>query len=282
MRPTAFCLPLIALAALLAAHPSPLHAQMRQGQPATLAAPPPPPDRAAVAADRFRSAYARARSPRIIIFWNRALEDEVASDYENYERERSVRSNDYHGLKEETSGPTGQSTREEGGSVEESSRETTSGTRRLKPVRRGVISSEAVDWRIQQGFKVMLGRGGAQLVDRTMVMRLAGVAAKADAASNIQELEMVGINRYADILLEILATPDSSSPNGLTFRVTARDLKTTRPLIDVVSNGIAPAQRMPYVAGAGGFVRAATPPSGPSDIGRQLGLDVLSALAAAL
>ena len=71
---------------------APAQAQYRTGVPDVLT-----PPAAQVMEDpnkavrsEFRRAYAQNKRPRIVVFWNRKFTDEVASQYEEYERNRST------------------------------------------------------------------------------------------------------------------------------------------------------------------------------------------------
>jgi hypothetical protein len=112
-----------------------------------------------------------------------------------------------------------------------------------------------------------------------MVMRLTGSQAGAGERANVQELETTGMSRYADILLEVLAAPDSQAPGGAAYRIVARDLRTARPLGSFTTTATPPVGRLGYIAGANGFERETAPVPGPSQVGRQLGLETLLVLA---
>lgn len=256
--------------------------QFRSDQPATLQAPPPAPDPSIATVARFRASYARAGSPRIVVFWNREFDDEVASAYQDKRREHEVESTDGNGLEEVTQGPSGQMTRTENKQVREKLNETTSGTERVRAAQRGHMGSEAVDWQVEQAFTTMLEQGGANLVDRRMAMRMTGSALGAGERANVQEIETRGMSGYADIIVEVLQSPDARAPGGVSYRIVAREFRSARTLATVFTAGQPPKPRMGYVAGPNGFVRAVAPEPGPSDIGAQLAVTLMGSLAAGL
>jgi hypothetical protein len=218
----------------------------------------------------------------MVIFWNRAFDDEVASEYEDRQSEHEVESTTSNSLVETTRGPVGDAVRSEGGNVRERGFEAVSGTKRVRAPSRGHIGNEAVDWQLEQAFAGTMQDGGAAVVDRTMALRLAGLAMGAGERANVQELETAGMSEFADLIVEVLQSPDGRAPGGVSFRVLVRDLRNARTVASFVSAGRPPVRRMPYVAGPTGFVRASAPEPGPSQIGEQLALETMQALTRSL
>ena len=258
---------------------TPAQAQFRDGQPGVLQPAPAPRDPGAGVNQAFAATYRRAGSPRIVVFWNREFDDEVASEYEDRTVDHEVTDTSNHALEETTAGPSGQTVRREGGELTERMRETTAGTRRVKPAARAQQGGESTNWLLEDAFSAVLAQAGARLVDRKMVMRLTGSSLGAGERANLQDLETRGMSRYADIVLEVLAAPDTGAPGGAAYRIVARDLRTARPLGSFTTSATPPVGRLGYVAGANGFERATPPTPGPSQVGRQLGLETLMVLA---
>ena len=253
----------------------------RDGQPEVMARPMAPPSPGAMAASRFSSAYARARSPRIVIFWNREFSDEVSSDYQDYvsgdsHSEGTVRtSTDVAGGRRWAAGTT------ETNSSTDSSFEVRGGTRRIRP-EGGRMLNGSTDFDVKQGFTSALGGAGARLVDLNAIMRTTGVAKGAGERANVQALETQALMANADIVIEVMQMGSSDGPLGVDFRVIVRSLRGARQLASFRSDGAPPVQRMGYVAGANGFERARPPAPTPSGVGRQLASQVMSALANSL
>lgn len=266
----------------LAALASPALAQFRSGQPDALAPAAAPRDPGGGINQAFGAAYRRAGSPRIVVFWNREFDDEVASEFEDREVEHEVTDVSNHGIEQTTSGPSGQTVRRKGGELTERMRETALGTKRVKPAARARQGGETVDWRLEDGFSAALGEAGVRLVDRAMAMRLTGLGTGIGERGNVQELETRGMSRYADIMLEVLAAPDVRAPGGAAYRIVARDLRTARPLASFTTTATPPVARLGYRAGPNGFVRETAPTPGPGQVGRQLGLETLAILAGAM
>lgn len=255
----------------------------REGQPETLTPPPPTADPAIAIRARFRSAYARAGSPRIVVFWNREFTDEVGTKYENYARidsetnaTSSTRGAAVSGFGVAVGGVDNVST-------SRTSTDIRTGTDRITDNRRDSAYSEAIDFDIESAFNSMLSSGGANLVDRTSIMRTTGYRNGAGATSNIQRVETAAILGKADIVIEVVQLDDPRKPDGVSYRVIGRNVRSGKTVVTLSTGARPPVQKMGYVAGpSGGFVRATAPEPGPSDIGRQLAIETMSALSARL
>lgn len=270
------------------------HAQYRDGQPAvagdgqlpyrndvpqTLAPPPEAADPALAVRARFRSAYTRAKSPRIVVFWNREFTDEIGTKYDNVAliNSRTDQSSSTRGAVASGYGMTVSGV--DSASVSETSTTIRSGTDRATDNRRGSAYSEAIDFDIESAFNATLNGAGTRLVDRTSIMRTTGYAKNAGATSNVQGVETAAILGKADIVLEVVQLDDPRKPDGVSYRVIGRNVRSGKVLVTLSTGARPPARRMGYVAGAdGGFVRATAPEPGPSDIGRQLAIETMAAL----
>lgn len=271
----------VALAATIAAVPAPLAAQMRPGQPATLPPPPPRADPALIALDRFRASYRRAGSPRIIIFWNQEFSDEVASEYEDKVLRDATTSEQENEVTEETSGPAGAVATRDRNLLRREISEETSGTKRVRSKRAQMVP-ESIQWQMEENFFQTLEAGSAVVIDRSLAMRRAGHASGAGERANIQAVEMDALSANADILVEVLMAPDSRAPDGISFRLTARDLRSGRMIGNFITAGRPPVGPLPLVAGPGGFVRATAPDPGPAEVASQLAIELMDSLARGL
>lgn len=232
---------------------------MREGQPAVQRPASPPPDARVGIRSRFRAAYARANSPKMVIFWNREFTDEVGTGYD------LVQSSD--------------SFVERRGSSISAGSETRLGIRSTTDNRRESQLSEAGDFDCEQGFQGALGQAGARLIDRTAIMRTTGAARGAGATANVQELETQAILAKADIIIEVT---QMGGGGGTNFKVVARDLRRAKILAAFRTNGRPPPAPRRYVAGPNGFelARAAEPSS--ERIGEQVAIELISRLAGQL
>lgn len=251
---------------------------MRDGLPAVMDAPPPEADPSIATRSRFSSAYARARSPRFVIFWNRAFTDEVATAYEGYARTDARSRSSGEASSESYDG-------ESYGEYSDRSRstvETRVGTRRVDSGRRDTAAPEAVDFDVEQAFTGALSAAGARLIDRTSILRTTGMERGAGALANVQDIETRAVLGKAEIVLEVVQMDDPRADDGVRFKVVARDVAGGRILVQFATDARPPVGRMPLVAGASGFVRATPRAAGPRDIGRQLAIETMAQLAGRL
>ncbi|WP_260928291.1 hypothetical protein [Novosphingobium sp. 9] len=244
----------------------------REGLPATLDAPYAPPRRDG--SEGFSFAYARVHSPRVAVFWNRVLTDEIETGRED------VTTFSLHGSGTEAADLDTRGTRRGTHSRLDARTERDvdatlrSVTNRLDNARRDTPFSEAVDFDLERGFMQGLADAGVKLVDRTTIVRAA--ALDGDTA-NGQAVEMKALLGRADWVVEV--TPLARAEGDSAFKVVVRDLRSGSVIAMTSSEGQPSAGPMPYVAGAAGFVRATPEPATPLAAGRQVAIDTLRAIA---
>ena len=248
--------------------------EYRQGMPEVLAAPPPPPSAGqinAASASAFRASYARRKSPRMVIFWNRQLTDSLSTSYEEWSRYTL------------TDGRVVDKTYYQDGSTLVAGRgvdaELRSGrTATTADGARSVGLAERADWRAAQGFNRTMLSGGARLIDRTLIMRSTALNKGVDRG-DAQSVEMSALTGKAELLVEVLQTPDESAPSGFTFRVDVKDIRSGTLLATVVTQGIPPsAGPGRYVAGAYGYQRERPLPPSIDQVGARVAVEVMQAL----
>lgn len=213
----------------------------------------------------FTSVYKRAGSPRVVVFWNRELSEETATEYEDVMRGRSdtrIGSN--------------------GSEVYRTDDVTLSaGIRRRENAQRYSDLTERADWKLESSFVSGLVSAGAVLVDRKTIVRKAGRGA-AGQTPNQQSIEMDALLGHADILIEVLQTTDESAPLDTSFRVSMKRIATGRILGQFVTAARPMIGRGRFVAGPNGYERAASPPPSVDAVARQLVQETLSAMQAGL
>lgn len=250
------CRALCAIALL--SQTAPVAAQYRPGEPPTLPKPAPAPDIGGQALAGFSSAYKRAGSPRIVVFWNRHFDDEVSSRYKEV--------TDYEEVND--------------GSGHITSRRSV-GDERTTTKRKSNLA-EPIEWELEGAFVETMTNAGVRLVDRASIMRAQGEADGAQERANVQAIETRAITGKADIVVEILRADDPRSSAGIIFRIVARDIRNARILASFTTSGRPQTPRMGLVAGTDGFVRATPPAPGPDDVGRQLAVELARNLGSAL
>ena len=250
--------------------------EYRQGMPDVLRAPPPPPGAGqanAASVNAFRAAYARRKSPRMVIFWNRQLTDTLSSSYEEWARVSLVDGR-YSDTTEYSDGATTISARAAEAEVR------TGRTAAPADGARGVGLPERADWRAAQGFNRTMLAGGARLIDRTLIMRSTALGKGVDRG-DAQSVEMSALMGKADLLVEVLQTPDASAPSGYSFRADVKDIRSGALLATVVTQGNPPpAGPGRWVAGANGYQRERPLPPSIDQVGARVAAEVMQALVA--
>lgn len=223
-------------------------------------------------AGAFTDAYAAAGRPRIAVYWNRQLSDDIATQYEDYDRRTKTREHSSSGQSDSTDVDHGHASHDSDDSMTREVYEKTRGTRRLPAggARKGVEESTA--WRLESAFYQPWLGAGAHLVDRALTMRTLSGGQSFGATPDIQSVEVGALLGTADYLMEILVTDDEQSPIGARFRVTVKDVRTGQIV------GLSSTRAMPmlssetrWVATNGGFEKQTTTEQAAlEDFGRQL------------
>jgi hypothetical protein len=248
----------------------------RPGQPMTLDAPVRV-DQDAITRDRFAARYRQARSPRMVVFWNREFTDEVESDYEQYTRAESRTDVDVSGRRRSYYDYGSAVTDTNAGGSATSSVEIRSGRERVNDGRRGSLVSQAEDQDIEIAFTGALQSAGVRLADRASLMRRQGRGVRS-SDPNVQTIETDAVLGNADLVLEVTQVPDARRTDGISYRVLVRDVSAGTVVGSITTSGRPPKRVMPYVAGSSGFVRAVQPEPDASDIGRQIAIETMAML----
>jgi hypothetical protein len=234
---------------------------------------------------RFRTAYEARRRPRMIVFWNRVLNDQVATD-----RRADLRITDHSTFGARTTrdpsvdpnaGPS--ASEQQGGKSR--SIELSIGERTAAPLPRPGLA-ESQDWGVESAFVEAFLEAEAHLVDRNAAMRLTAASHKHEEGAerrgppDTQEIETAALLEKSDLLMEVLQTPDPAGPLGFRFRVNVKETRTGR-IIGSVMWPTTPLQEMPgeWVAGPNGFQKVVRETT-LRTIGRQLADETMQALVA--
>jgi len=250
---------------------------VRSNVPAVLAPPPAEPiDHGESTLRRFHAVNSERGPTRIAVFRNRALSDQLSSSREDFVRTRETTlrgTTEEHESSRTQPGDTDYRQEDSNSSREE---EVARGTRVTDTGSRAGLK-EPQEWELRGAFNRALLDGGAMLVDRNLVMRTTGVGTS--GSDDAQRVETSALLGKADLLLEVLMSVDTASPTGLVFFVTAKRVANGALVASFATAGERPSTASrPYVAGAGGFQRAAAPPITLHDTGRELALETMHAL----
>ena len=235
----------------------PAAAQYREGQPEVLVpAPQPavPGDTAATLA--FAEAYRKAGRPRIAAFWNRPFGEDLADSRADQLSIRSTR----------TAGSSSTVVRSE---------------QVVTNADRHPDARDPVLWVLEAEFANPFAAAGAFMVDRAAIMRATHLAAAGKHGNDSRVIEAAALQGKADLLLEVLMTPDAAAPSGFLYRVTVKSVASGEQLLNFVSTGrpAPPAQPDRYVATDRGFaVAPPPPPPGLEQVARHLGIEALKQL----
>lgn len=265
-----------AIVAVLLAGGTAVAQQYRDNMPEVLNAPPrgnPAAQSSAMATSAFRAAYARKKSPRMVIFWNRQLTDSLSTSYEEWSRYTLTDGR----MSDKTLYDDG-STTVAGRAVEAELRSGRTATTADGARTTGL--AERADWKAAQGFNRTMLAGGARLIDRTLIMRSTALNKGVDRG-DAQSVEMSALTGKADLLVEVLQTPDASAPSGYTFRVDVKDIRSGTLLATVVTQGIPPSNGPGrWVAGPSGYQRERPLPPSVDQVGARVATEVMQALVA--
>lgn len=200
----------------------------------------------------FPAAYAKAGRPRIAVFWNRAFDDDLSSEY----RERSSR---------QVGATLGLTDRIEarrtpqGASIErnidaEVGRSVTTESGIVRSENRRRPEDENSAWRMETAFVSAFANAGAVMIDRAVIMRLVARNAEVAMAPDSQSIETEALVGKADLLVEILSRPSPEEDSGFLFRVSVKEIKSGRVLVTFSSGGLPdPESSRRFVATDRGF-----------------------------
>lgn len=175
----------------------------------------------------FQKLYSRANKPRIAIFLNRRLSDEVRQWKTD---ERLITSGE---------GALGVAPNGAYGPVVAGSGNQSMYTQRyLDDVQQQSLSEKDL-WAFEDGFSKPFLRKGAKLVDRATIMRLAAHSEQGGgngyAPMSPKQIEMESLKKYADVYTELLVEKDSLAETGYTFKATAKGVESGLVLANVTT-----------------------------------------------
>lgn len=243
---------------LVSAQPSP---QYRTGLPDVLAPPAAPPKRAVQ--EQFRDTYARAGRPRIVIYWNRELDDELTDRKTQHVDIRAA------GIE---AGPVS------AGAVRIDSAESISNRAAGGSVPRRLAA-------VETAFVQTMAQHGVRLADRAAILRIEHARSRKTkggtqlASADTRANEIDALAAHADLLLEIGVLESGNGPDEVEFKVIAKNTQSGAIPFSLTTRAhgqVNPAETG-FVAGESGFVRRASPPRSMHDVGRQLAIDTMAA-----
>jgi hypothetical protein len=240
--------------------------------------PPPAPDyeRAlTVAVERFQPVYASHGSPKIAVYWNRALTDRLSQ----WVADRRLVLTGQFAVMGERQGVGG----DVSGKVAGSGEKTLSAERLERDPARPGGPSEPWGWEFESGFLDPLMRAGAQVVDRAAILRLTaakttGTGVGGAGMPDPQTIEIRALQGYADVLVEVLVSPAPQAPGGYLINATAKNVNNGILMAHVNSQqATRGSTTREYVATSRGFEMRERPPE-VRRVASDLSLAVMDAL----
>jgi hypothetical protein len=238
---------------------APVHAQYGDGLPAVRTPPAPPVVAKPNIGAAFAAAYQQAGRPRIAIFWNRALSDDTNAQYETYDR--TVTDTEDH----QSSSSDNTATESGGASISNTDRlkkvttDRVTGSRMVSTDDSRSDMAESTAWRIESSFYNPFLTAGARFIDRNMAMRTVHGGKRGTGGPDVVALETSALLGKADLLMEVLMSPDGDSPIGCRFRVTVKDVKSGQIIGLLSTRAIPPTEsHTRYVAAPTGFQKVTT------------------------
>ncbi len=257
-------------------------AQMREGMPDVLL-PARPIDGSGLqpVIDMFSESYKKHSSPRIVIFWNRDLTDEVVTSYQGSMTIRNSMQGGDSRTNNKTVSQIGSSLNNERDTWYETSSRFSVGVDRNDPKQRTGLR-ELVDWKVEGAFKRTLLSSGARLIDRELIFRTNGKNADANERVNRQRIETESLLGNAELLMEVLLAADESEYSGIIFKVSVTDIASGETIAYLTTPAVPPTVTTSYYqATHQGFQQVTeTEASTSKDIGEALATEVIAELAA--
>jgi hypothetical protein len=219
----------------------------------------------------FAAAYGRQESPRMIVYFNRELSEEVrewtASDRVMIEGQH----------RETESGPEGETRRAGNAGVAISRQAATGDGGRYGPGERWM-------WEFEQAIADMMLDADVVLIDRAVVLRRQAAERDDDTLGNpsrsVRTLEVQALDKYADLLVEVWVAHSPESPLGYEFRAQVKDIKDGRLVATVTTFGEGSPMaggRQSVVATSRGYEIVEEVPS-VTDAATELGVAIMESL----
>lgn len=236
------------------------------------------PSAAQIARD-FRGAYNRAGTPRMAVFWNRSFSARL-SQWVAQGRLKVTRTGS---AAVDVQTPDSSSS----GTLRTERSGTASYERNVGQDGRRTGMGALADAEFEYGFTDPMLGAGAQLIDRSTIMRVtdstAGRAAGNTRLDDAQLVETEALKEFADYVVEITMLPDASAPGDKAFRVQVKRIPDGLIVANLVTRGQRPAggPKVTWRATSGGYEKQVVEQTvSAQELGRHVALETMQALAA--
>ena len=234
--------------------------------------------------ENFRAAYVKAHQPRIAIYLNRALSDEVR-EWKADERivfsDRIKGQNVFDGTVEKKGGVIDETTKKHRDKSIAASGEFSISHQNLLEESNRSPAGENWGWAFEDGFSKPFLEAGTKLIDRPTMMRLTAAEMLKNEDHqhqlSVRQVEMTALKGYADLLIEVLVTRNTSDKGEYDYKVAVKDVQTGQILTNTTTLNPDTEQMhsISYQATSSGFQAKK---DDPYLTGRQLALEVIDDL----
>lgn len=233
--------------------------------------------------ENFRVAYVKAHEPRIAIYLNRALSDEVRewkADERIVVSDRIKGQKVFDGTVEKKGGTLDETTKKHRDKSIAASGEYSISQQYLLEESNRSPAGENWGWAFEDGFSKPFLEAGTKLIDRPTMMRLtaAEMVKNGDQQPqlSVRQVEMTALKGFADLLVEVLVTR-STSDTGYDYKVAVKDVQTGQLLTNTttLNPGAEQMRSTSYQATSSGFQAKG---DDPYLTGQQLALEVIDNL----
>lgn len=235
----------------------------------------------------FAATYVAAGQPRIALFWNMALSEDVSDNKVSRTSLQGGSTRNWNGIDKITSGEAESATLRDGEEKRANKMTMTSEDLITNKDKRKASLAESDAWKLETAFAGALHTANMRFTDRSTIMRMAHVQQGKDATSDMHTIEATALQGKADMFMEVLITKDSKAPLGWGFLVSLKDVKSGTQLVTFYSAAVPHYGAAPepyFVATNKGFQKV-TPPvvnATVADVGRALARDTMRELQNAL
>ncbi|MBF0178683.1 MAG: hypothetical protein HQM03_01520 [Magnetococcales bacterium] len=219
---------------------------------------------------QFSQAYNKAKQPRIAVYWNRKLSESVGSRWVSNDRLVIQEESRFKGAYD---GRNNDATDSKTTTIAHQSLAKAASDRRGGP---GELEMAA----FEDGMLEAFNHANCHLVDRSVIMRITPEG----NGQGGEMIETAALQRYADLLMEVILIPNHDSQSGFAFRISAKNLKNGRILASLVHQPNEQESEVSgeWVAGVNGYELKQNPSDFFANQGRLTGIKLMRAMARTL
>lgn len=229
---------------------------------------------------QFTATYAAAGRPRIALFWNMTLNEDMVDQKISRTRVQGGTTFSSSSLEKTTAGEAGSATLQDSDERSTTDTITTSGDVVINNNnKRKAALAESDAWKLETAFATTMRTANVRFIDRSTIIRTTHVQQGRDATSDSHTIEAKALLGKADMFMEVLMARDNEAPLGWGFRVSLKDVNSGTQLAAFYSTAVpdlGPAPEPYFVATNKGFEKVTPQISATvEDIGRALALDTM-------